>query len=105
MLSLAAFRYRDVLQSAGGPIARLEATDTTVLGRREFIANAFLRDGLAGDLWRGGVFSVANGSGTAPSPMVARYMAISEALERWAHWQLHGGSERARYGFDVDPSS
>jgi len=32
-------------------------------------------------------------------------MAISEAMERWAHWQLHAGSERHRYGFDVDPSS
>jgi len=105
MLSLAAFRYRDVLQSAGGPITRLESSDTTVLGRREFTANAFLRDGLAGDLWKGGLFSVASGSGTSSSPMVARYMAISEALERWAHWQLHDGPDKARYGFDVDPSS
>jgi hypothetical protein len=105
MISLAAFRYRDVLQSAGGPITHLESTDTTVLGRREFSANAFLREGLAGDLWKGGLFSVASGSGTAPSPMVARYMAISEALERWAHWQLHEGSDRGRYGFDIDPSS
>ena len=32
-------------------------------------------------------------------------MAISEAMERWAHWQLQAGSEGAKYGFDVDPSS
>lgn len=105
MLSLAAFRYRDVLHTAGGPIERLEITDTTVLGRREFLANAFLREGLAGNLWRGGMFSSASGSGTAPSPMVARFMAISESMERWAHWQLHQAAERSRYGFEVDSSS
>jgi ribosomal protein S12 methylthiotransferase accessory factor YcaO len=37
--------------------------------------------------------------------MVARFMAISEAMERWAHWQMHRSDEGARYGFDVDPSS
>jgi hypothetical protein len=37
--------------------------------------------------------------------MVARFMAISEAMERWAHWQTHSGADGARYGFDVDPST
>ena len=40
MLSLAAFRYRNVLASAGGPIEKLEIADATVLGRRCFLANA-----------------------------------------------------------------
>jgi hypothetical protein len=105
MLSLAAFRYRAVMALAGGPVAKLEVADTVVLGRREFLANAFLRTGLADDDAKHAVFSNANGSGVSPSPMVARFMAISEAMERWAHWQLHGGPEAARYGFDVDPSS
>jgi hypothetical protein len=105
MFSLAAFRYRHVLAEFGGPVAKLQLADVTVLGRREFLAMAYLREGLAGRLWRDTVFSVAEGGGLSPSPMVARFMAISEALERWAHWQMHRGPGRERYGFDADPSS
>src|SRR6478736_4346715 len=104
MLNLAAFRYRAIMAASGGPIERLEIADVALLGRRTFLANAFLRAGLAGDLAGNEVFSAANGSGTSDSPMVARFMALSEALERWAHWQLcltDGG----KYGFDVDPST
>lgn len=105
MLSLAAFRYRNVLTLAGGPIERLEIMDTEVLGERAFIANAYLKSGLIVRPEVRGLYSQANGSGTSSSSMVARFMAISEALERWAHWQLHAGPERHCYGFDVDPSS
>lgn len=105
MLSLAAFRYRQVLRESGGPIRRLELADAMVLGKREFLANAFLEEGLTGKLWEGGLFGSADGTGTSPFPMVARYMAISEAMERWAHWNLHLKPEGARYGYDVDPSS
>ncbi len=105
MLSLAALRYRNVLAESGGPIERLQLADMMVLGRREFVANAFLKEGLGGQLWRDEVFSPAQGGGVASSPMVARFMAISEAMERWAHWQMHNGADRHRYGFDVDPSS
>jgi hypothetical protein len=105
MLNLAAFRYRNVLTSRGGPIERLEMTDTTVLGERNFLANAYLEKGLSAIRDDRVVYSQANGSGTATSPMVARFMAISEAMERWAHWQLHAGRERHKYGFDIDPSS
>ena len=105
MLNLAAFRYRACMAPAGGPIAKLEVADTTILGRREFLANAYLREGLADLPWKHEIFSNASGSGVAPSPMVARFMAISEAMERWAHWQTYAGADRARYGFDVDPST
>jgi hypothetical protein len=105
MLSLAAFRYRNVLSSAGGPIERLEMSDTEVLGQRQVLANAYLREGLAARRPDNLMYSPAQGSGTAASPMVARFMAISEAMERWAHWQLHRVAEGVRYGFDVDPSS
>lgn len=105
MLSLAAYRYRHVRTDAGGPIERLQVADIVVLGRREFLANAYLKEGLAGNLWRDDLFSAAQGSGVAPSPMVARFMAISEAMERWAHWQLHGSADKEKYGFDCDPSS
>lgn len=105
VFNLAAFRYRSILTASGGPVERLEMADMTILGRREFLANAYLRPGLVGDRGNRVLFSLANGSGTSPSPMVARFMAISEAMERWAHWQLHDGAVRHKYGFDVDPSS
>ncbi len=105
MLSLAAFRYRNILTQSGGPIERLQLADMMVLGRREFLANAFLKDGLVGELWKDSVFNPASGSSTSLSPMVARFKAISEAMERWAHWQLHDGPDKQKYGFEVDPSS
>ncbi|HEY8995792.1 MAG TPA: hypothetical protein VIM71_14095 [Lacunisphaera sp.] len=83
----------------------MQLADMVVLGRREFLATAFLKEGLAAELWNETVFSRASGGGTAPSPMVARFMAISEAMERWAHWQLHASAEKSQYGFDIDPSS
>lgn len=105
MLSLAAFRYRSVLASAGGPIERLEIADAKVLGERCFLANAYLVVELAGNREDHALYGRANGSGTDASPMVARFKAVSEAIERWAHWQAHSGPERHKYGFDVDPSS
>lgn len=102
MLSLAAFRYRNVLAAAGGPIARVEVAETVMLGERRFLANAYLVPELAGNREISTLYSRANGSGLSASPMVARYMAISEAMERWAHWELCAGSA---FGFAVDPSS
>ncbi len=105
MVNLAAFRYRAVTADRGGPIARLELSDFTIMGERRFLASAFLRDGLAADPSGSQVYSGAHGSGVASSPMVARFMAISEAMERWAHWQLHRSEEGRAYGFDADSSS
>jgi len=105
MLNLAAFRYRNALVAAGGPVDRLEMADVTVVGQRAFLANAHLKPGLVGDSANQVLFSSANGSGVSPSPMVARFMAISEAMERWAHWQVHSRDDAHEYGFDVDPSS
>src|ERR1700690_2489091 len=105
MINLASFRYRKIMAEAGGPVERLAMTDTTVLGVRQFQANAFLRPDLIA--WRaaGQVFGEAAGTGTADSPMEARFKAISEAVERWAHMAMLTSPERDRYGFDVDPSS
>jgi hypothetical protein len=105
MFTLAAFRYRKIMAEAGGPIAKLAVCDTTVLGVRKFQANAFLRPDLISWQSSGEVFSDAAGTGTADSPMVARHKAISEAIERWAHMAIVTSRERARYGFDADPSS
>lgn len=37
--------------------------------------------------------------------MIASHRALSEAMERWAHWQLHQSPSGGRYGLDADPSS
>jgi len=104
-LNLGAYRYRKVLAAQGGPIERLELAETTVLGVRQFQANAYLRPELVA--WRsaGQVFGEAAGTGSADSPMVARFKAISEAIERWAHMAVLTSPDQGRFGFDVDPSS
>ena len=65
MLSLAAFRYRNVLAAAGGPIERVEVADLSTTGQRRFLANAYLIGELAGGREQNTLYSRANGSGTA----------------------------------------
>ncbi len=105
MLNLAAFRYRNILAEAGGPIERVEMGETVVLGERLHLANAYLIPALAGNRDLSAVYSRANGSGTASSPMIARFKAISEAMERWAHWEIQSKAVGGEFGFAIDPSS
>lgn len=105
MLNLAAFRYRNILAEAGGPIERVEMGETVVLGERLHLANAYLVPAFAGNRGVSALYSRANGSGTAPSAMIARFKALSEAMERWAHWEVQSVKGQRAYGFDVDPSS
>src|SRR5580658_3244083 len=76
-----------------------------VEGRRMFLANAYLCPGLQPRKPIKEVYGDASGSGTHESPMVARYMAISEAMERWAFYATASSERRGAYGFDVDPMS
>ena len=104
MLSLAAFRYRNVLTEHGGPIERIETADFPVNGRRMVQANAMLKEGLVPRRPLE-IYSAVDGTGTHPSAMVARHIAVSEALERWAFHATVRSEHRARYGFDKDESS
>ena len=70
-----------------------------------FHANAFLRPELKRVQRSLSVYGSVDGSGTHESPVVARHMAISESLERWAHAETYNSPDRAKYGFDVDPTS
>jgi len=81
MLSLAAFRYRNVLARHGGPVAMIESDVFPVCGRQTVQANAWLTAGLArkSDLT---IYGDADGTGTHRLASVARHMAVSEALER-----------------------
>lgn len=106
MINLAGLRYRRIFASEGGPIDRVETADILLEGRRLFQANAFLRsEFLPAQKRKRSVYSEASGSGTHLSPLVARFMAISEALERWAYTAKVLSPERAAYAFDVDPMS
>ena len=51
------------------------------------------------------VYGTADGSGAHASPLVARFMAISECLERWAFHDCVRSPVAARYGFDIDATS
>lgn len=105
MLSLASYRYRNALQCDGGPIARVMVREFSVYGRKMYQANAWLVEGLLPARKRFALYSDADGTGTAESPMIARHMAISEAMERWAfHAKVHA-PDRELYGFDLDGSS
>ena len=104
VVSLAGIRYRNILATHGGPIARVEAGRFPVRGRHVILANATLTAGLVrkGPLQ---LFSDADGTGTHPTASVARHKAISEALERWAFHALVRSERAPEYGFDIDPSS
>jgi ribosomal protein S12 methylthiotransferase accessory factor YcaO len=106
MLNLAPWRYRHIFAEHGGPITRIEYSEFPVLGNRCFQANAYLAPELAGNTRpQLNLYSNADGTGTHPSAMVARYMAISEALERWAFRMKVNDFDRDLYAFDRDESS
>jgi ribosomal protein S12 methylthiotransferase accessory factor YcaO len=104
MLSLAALRYRNVLAAHGGPVERIESGVFPVCGRRMIQANAWLSAGLTPRRALS-IYSDADGSGTHPRASVARHMAVSEALERWAFHATVRSARAEEFGFDVDPSS
>jgi len=92
------------MASHGGPIERLESGDFPISGRRLFQTNAWLRPGLV-PRRRFEVYSDADGTGAHVSPMVARHMAVSESLERWAFHATVRSERREEFGFDVDETS
>jgi hypothetical protein len=105
VLSLAPIRYRNVLASHGGPIEQISLGEFPVCGRRLLQANARLTPGLIAGRRKGSLYSDADGTGTAASPMLARFKAVSEAIERWAFHVKTRAPDRELYGFDLDESS
>jgi hypothetical protein len=104
MFSLASLRYRSVMASRGGPVERIELGEFPMFGRRLFQANARLRPGLV-PRRRFQMYSDADGTGSHASPMIARHMAVSETLERWAFHATVRSERREEFGFDVDETS
>lgn len=104
MISLAALRYRSVLAVDGGPVDYIEEGQVTVFGRRLSQASARLRSSLV-PTREMEIYCNADGTGVHESRMVARHIAVSEALERWAYYATVHSSRRTAYGFHVDESS
>ena len=106
-ISLAPVRYRNVFEKHGGPIERLEAfPHLSSDGRERHCANAFLRSSLRPN-WveEKSLYSNSDGSGTHLIRNFACYIAISEALERWAFYSECDGARRREFGFDADAST
>ena len=100
MISLAPLKYRNVLAAEGGPIAKIESQNCRVAGSSASEARAFLKAELVSEP------SIhADGAGTHRSPIVARFMAISEAIERWALRTLVEAGDLSGYGLNMDITS
>jgi hypothetical protein len=70
-----------------------------------FQANAWLSDKVVSHRKRFALYSDADGTGTSGSALVARYIAISETMERWAYRVKVKANDRELYGFDIDEST
>lgn len=105
MFNVTAFRYRNVLALHGGPIESLEVAECMVDGVRHFQANARLRPELVPRRRQLAIYGSVDGTGTNSSPLLARFMATSEALERWAYHATFHSTRRRDYGFDLDAST
>lgn len=105
MFNLAALKYRNVLAEFGGPVARVCSAPFAIFGQNSFQANAYLAPGLVPRKSTFELYGNADGTGSSETPQVARYKAISEALERWAFYAHYDGPNAAKYGFKADRSS
>lgn len=102
-VNLAPVRFRRAC-GPEGPVARVEWGSVGLYGSTVHQANAWLKEGLR-PRRKVGLYSDADGTGTADTPAVARHKAISEALERWAFDGTIGREDSARFGFKIDPTS
>ncbi len=104
-INLSPLRYGRIMEADGGPIRKLEMGALDTPSGRLMVANAYLKASLVpvGEANVG--YGDADGSGSDPSSMIARFKAISEALERWAFRATFHGGDRGRYGMELDPTS
>lgn len=104
-MNLAPIKYARVMSAEGGPIERIGGVPLRNRRGKWHQAVAFLSPHLKLSKAAVEVFGDADGTGTDRSPMLARFKAVSEALERWALYYLLQCGERERYGFDRDDTS
>ena len=106
MLNLAPLRYAKVMCSQGGPIARMEHAPMDVFGEACVHAVTYLEEGIvdAGALKLRATVQ-PDGAGCHTSAQVACYMAISEAMERWAVYYCREHAESGLGAMALDSSS
>jgi len=104
MLNLAAFNYRRALAESGGPIAKIVSAPVSIYGHSLYQADAFLTPDLSPHKPELEKCAQADGTGSNESPSIARHMAVSEAIERWAFHSEYAGPHAQRYGFEHDCS-
>ena len=104
--NLAPFKYRNILSSQGGPIAKIIASQIGTQKKPQYEAVAFLVPTLVPDWHRkSALYCEGHGGGTHSMQNVACHMAISEALERWAFLETLYSRQAAEYGFEIEPST
>jgi hypothetical protein len=103
-MDLGPWYYRHVGKSHGGPIEELVHHSQQLPSGAAFVAHTKLIPAVRGHFQNCGyaIYGDYDGSGTDISLRIARYKAISEALERWAFWQSHAEDHPA---FRTDPST
>ncbi len=105
MLNLAPVRYANCFQSEGGPVEAIQEYKLQIDGRLYTAAVSRLHPGYSQNKRQHQVFSDFDGTGLSENPAAARYIAISEAMERWAHATVAGTRTGDEYGFHYDPTS
>lgn len=101
-VNLAAIKYRSILTSADGPIARTRVIDNSLSESSHFEVQIWLKPELKSPTVEASeLYGNCDATGTDEFLHIATWKAISEALERWAyhHLLLH---ERSKYGMNID---
>ncbi len=104
-VNLSPLRYARIGVADGGPVASIDIWPMPGGDRPLFGASVWLDPSLLPPPVENSIYSNADGYGMDASRMVARFKAISEALERWALRVKGEDSDRDHYGFDIDPTS
>ena len=104
-VNLSPLRYARIGVTEGGPVASIDIWPMPGGERPLFGASVWLDPSRLPPPVENTVYSNADGYGLDASRMVARFKAISEAMERWAFRVKGEDADRAHYGFDIDPTS
>lgn len=106
-LNLAPFKYRNIFSKDGGPINRLSVAFWERPSRPpEFEAVAFLSPELVPQWYKNSaIYSEGHGSGTHKIRNIACYIAMSEAMERWAYFVASDSPQHRLFGFDIEPNT
>ena len=107
-MNLAPWKYRNILSSDGGPVRKIEIQRLsspilqTVYEAYAELDPSVLTSAPVKDLK---VYGSADGNGTSVYLNQARYKSISEALERWAFYEVAVSQRTDQFGFAVDRST